>query len=87
MLNIQAAAIYLNEKFSLTVQHADSIYNNSVLEILLQLTFTVSAVSEKTAEWIIMILKAFITLYARVYNKKNLLKESNNAVKDKKDGF
>ena len=63
------------------------MYENSVLEILLQLTFTSLTVFKETAEHIISVLKAFIILYARIHSKENLLKESNDADKDKKDGF
>ena len=63
------------------------MYKNLILKILLQLTFTSLTVSEETAEHIISILKTFIILYIRIYNEKNLLKESNNTDKDKKDNF
>ena len=63
------------------------MYKNSVLEILLQLIFTSLIVSKETAEYIISILKTFIILYIRIYNEENLLKESNNTDKDKKNDF
>ena len=69
------------------LSHHNSIYKNLILKILLQLAFTTLAVSEKTTEQIISILKIFIIFYATIHNKKNLLKESNNADKDKKDNF
>ena len=87
MSDIQIVTKYFNEKFSLTVQYANNIYDNLILKILLQLTFTALAASEKTIEQIIIVLKTFIIFYARVHNKENLLKENNDAVKDKKDGF
>ena len=63
------------------------MHKNLILEILLQSTFTSLTVFKETAEYIISILKTFIILYARIYSEENLLKESNNADKDKKDNF
>ena len=63
------------------------MHKNSVLTILLQLTFITSVVSKETIKYITSILKVFIAFYVRIYNEENSLKESNNADKDKKDYF
>ena len=50
ILNVQTVTMYFNEKFPLIIQYTNNICNNLILKILLQLTFTVSAVSEKITE-------------------------------------